>query len=73
MTILSWNCRRLAAPATMYELRELNKSPQPAIIFLMETRAPKGRICTLRRTLRFQSSFCVEPRGLSGGSVSAFG
>lgn len=51
----------------MNELRELNKSYQPAIIFLMETRAPKGRISNLRYKLRFQTSFCVEPRGLSGG------
>lgn len=33
----------------------------------METRAPKGRICKLRRSLKFQSFFCVDPRGLSGG------
>lgn len=67
MTILSWNCRGVAAAATINELRELCKSNQPAILFLMETRAPPGRIDKLRRSLKFHSSFCVNPRGLSGG------
>lgn len=52
--------------ATRNELRELKKVYHPAIIFLMETRAPKGRICKLRCALKLQSSFCVDPVGLSG-------
>lgn len=66
MTILSWNCRGVVVSATRNELRELKKVYHPAIIFLMETRAPKGRICKLRRALKLQSSFCVDPVGLSG-------
>lgn len=57
----------LAATATMNELRELCKLYQPALIFLMETRAPRKRISKLQRTLRFHSSYCVESQGLSGG------
>lgn len=67
MSVLSWNCRGLAATATMSELRELCKFHQPAIIFLMETRAPKERIENLRRRLKFKFCFSVEPRGLAGG------
>lgn len=33
----------------------------------METRAPKGRVDSVRRRLTFQYMFCVEARGLSGG------
>lgn len=51
----------------MNELRELCKIYQPALIFLMETKAPRERISKLQRSLRFHSSFCVESRGLSGG------
>lgn len=67
MTFLSWNCRGMAAAATMNELKELCRAYQPVVVFLMETRAPRGRVERLCRTLKFTSSFCVEPRGLSGG------
>lgn len=33
----------------------------------METRAPKDRCEKMRRQLKFQNSFTVDPRGLSGG------
>lgn len=36
----------------------------------METRAPKERVEKLRRSLKFQLAFCVEPRGLAGGALS---
>lgn len=67
MTILSWNCRGVAATATMNELRELCKHHQPVVLFLMETKAPKERIRKIQQSLKFQASFCVESRGLSGG------
>lgn len=65
MTILSWNCRGLVTAATGSELRELCKHYQPAIVFLMETRAPKERIERLRRSLKFSYCFSVEPIGLA--------
>lgn len=67
MTIISWNCRGLAALATIRELSELCKVHQPDIVFLMETRAPKERVEKMRRRLKFQRCFVVNPRGLSGG------
>lgn len=67
MTILSWNCRGVAAAPTMRELKQLCKLHKSAFIFLMETRAPEERIESLRRRLRFQKMFCVEARGRSGG------
>lgn len=67
MNILSWNCRGLAGLATMNELKELCKFHQPAILFLMETRAPRGRVEKLQRSLKFSSMYYVDPRGLTGG------
>lgn len=67
MTQLSWNCRGVAAASTMRELKQLCKAHMPTIVFLMETRAPEGRIENIRRRLKFQNCFCVEARGKSGG------
>nr|XP_025679206.1 uncharacterized protein LOC112779177 [Arachis hypogaea] len=39
MSIISWNCRGVAAPVTVSELLHLCKQIKPAIVFLMETRA----------------------------------
>lgn len=67
MTTLSWNCRGLAAPPTIQELKGLCKVHRPAILFLMETRAPRGRVENMKRRLKFQHCFTVDPRGLPGG------
>lgn len=52
---------------TSNELREICKLYQPAVVFLMETRTPRGRVERLKRSLRFNEAFTVEPRELSGG------
>lgn len=67
MTTLSWNCRGLAAAATLSELCDICRVHQLTILFLMETRANKDRIERVRRRLKFANSFVVEARGLSGG------
>lgn len=51
----------------MHELKEVCRAYQPVVVFLMETRAPRGRVDRIRRTLKFKFYYCVEPRGLSGG------
>ncbi|XP_025684704.1 uncharacterized protein [Arachis hypogaea] len=67
MSIISWNCRGIAAASTVSELHNLCKKVKPLIVFLMETRANQDRMNRIRRRLNFDKSFCVEPRGLSGG------
>lgn len=67
MTVLSWNCRGLAAAPTFRELKNLCKIYRPAIIFLMETRAPEERVERVRRRLKYKNMFCVEAIGRSGG------
>ncbi|QHN80325.1 Reverse transcriptase [Arachis hypogaea] len=67
MSIISWNCRGIAAAPTISELYNLCKKVKPLIVFLMETRASQERMSRIRRRLNFDKFFCVEPRGLSGG------
>lgn len=67
MTTLSWNCHGLAAAATLSELCDICRVHQPAILFLMETRANKDRVERVRRKLKYANSFVVEARGLSEG------
>ncbi|XP_072076444.1 uncharacterized protein [Arachis hypogaea] len=67
MSIISWNCRGVAAPATVSELHSMCKQLKPAIVFLMETRARESTIKKLKRRLHFEHVFHIEPRGLSGG------
>lgn len=67
MSLISWNCRGLAAAPTIKELRELCRSYQPAVVFIMETKSSKERIEKVKRALQFKESFVVDPRGLSGG------
>lgn len=67
MSIISWNCRGLASPATIRELSELCRIHQPDIMFLMETRAPRERAEKMQRRLKFKRCFVVNPIGLSGG------
>ncbi|RYR68791.1 hypothetical protein Ahy_A03g015257 [Arachis hypogaea] len=43
------------------------KKHKPAIIYLMETRCKEKNVKKYARKLQFRNSFCVEPRGLSGG------
>lgn len=67
MSIISWNCRGMAAPATIRELKELCKAHQPTILVLMETKIPRKKVDRLRRQFQFSNMFTVEPRGLFGG------
>ncbi|RYQ90696.1 hypothetical protein Ahy_B09g096724 [Arachis hypogaea] len=67
MSIISWNCRGLAALATISELQNLCKQIKPAIVFEIETRAKGKTVMKIRKRLHFEESFCIEPRGLSGG------
>ncbi|XP_072058205.1 uncharacterized protein [Arachis hypogaea] len=67
MSVISWNCHGLAAPATVSELHSMCKQIKPAIVFLIETRAREGTIKKLKRRLHFENVFHIEPWRLSGG------
>lgn len=57
----------MAAAAAVQELKDLTFKIQPAILFLMETRAPLERAENMRRNLKFEHMHCIEANGLSGG------
>ncbi|XP_025640911.1 uncharacterized protein [Arachis hypogaea] len=67
MIVVSWNCRGMAAPSAVSELRSICKYLRPSVLFLMETKASNLSCVRLKRTLGFDNMFCVESRGLSGG------
>ncbi|XP_057734711.1 uncharacterized protein LOC130950198 [Arachis stenosperma] len=67
MIVVSWNCRGMAAPSTVSELRSICKYLRPSVLFLMETKASNLSCARTRRNLGFDNMFCVESRGLSGG------
>ncbi|XP_016191761.1 uncharacterized protein LOC107632609 [Arachis ipaensis] len=67
MIVVSWNCRGMAAPSTVSELRSICKYLRPSVLFFMETKASNLSCARTRRNLGFDNIFCVESRGLSGG------
>ncbi|KAH7851099.1 hypothetical protein Vadar_007269 [Vaccinium darrowii] len=52
---------------TSQALGELVRKNRPSIVFLMETKNNKVKVETIRRSLKFDFGFYVEPDGLSGG------
>lgn len=67
MTCIGWSCRGLAAAMTSRELCDLVSSHKLTILFLMETRARKGRAERVKSRFRFQNFFCVEANGTARG------
>lgn len=67
MSCLAWNCRSLGSPRAIHELKNLVKSVEPEILFLMETRLPEERILYLRSVLGFSNGLAADRRGLGGG------
>ncbi|RYR42164.1 hypothetical protein Ahy_A08g038628 [Arachis hypogaea] len=67
MSIISWNCRRVAVPVIVSELHSMCKQLKLTIVFLIETRARESTIKKLKRKLHFENVFHIEPWGLSGG------
>ncbi|KAH7836079.1 hypothetical protein Vadar_032514 [Vaccinium darrowii] len=67
MLILTWNCQGIGRTVTSQALGELVRKNRPSIVFLMETKNNKVKVETIRRSLKFDFGFYVEPDGLSGG------
>ena len=44
MSVLAWNCRGLGSPPTVHLLTDEVKSKNPALVFLVETKASSSRI-----------------------------
>ncbi|KAG2722068.1 hypothetical protein I3760_02G112400 [Carya illinoinensis] len=69
MIVLSWNCRGLENTQTVQDLYLMVKDKCPKVIFLMETYLDVNRLDNIRRKIRFEGCFGVNPIGRSGGLV----
>lgn len=67
MKLLSWNCQGLGTPLTIQALRVLVTQERPSVIFLMETKNQEQKVQRIRRRLRYQNSFVVNPEGSAEG------
>lgn len=67
MKFLSWNCQGLGSPLTIQSLRVLVTQEKPSLVFLMETKNKEQKVLKLRRKLKFQNSYLVNPIGIGGG------
>lgn len=66
MIQLSWNCQRLGNPLTVLYLKDLIRSKNPTVIFLMETKRKNQRLELIQKECGFSNGFSVEPLGLAG-------
>lgn len=67
MICLSWNCRGLGNPRSVYDLCLLTKNKSPQIVFLMKTLLISNKIEIVKRKLGFENCFCVDPAGWGRG------
>ena len=65
--MLAWNCRGLGSSPTIQLLTDEVKSRNPALVFLMETKASPSRIKGLQRKLQLTQGISVLCDGRSGG------
>jgi len=67
VSLLSWNCRRLGNPKTVWDLCRLLKENRPDMVFLMETKLTFARFNSLKTNLGFNCVFMVDSKGRRGG------
>ena len=64
MKAISWNCQ---GALTVKALKELRSKYRPYLVFLMETRNEDEVMERLRKKMRYENRYYVNPEGLSGG------
>jgi len=67
MKVMSWNCQGLGNPLTIQELRALTAQERPNLLFIMETKNKAMMVERIRRKLKFQKLYLVDPTGIAGG------
>lgn len=67
MKTLSWNFRGLGNPRTIQDLCQMVEEKKPDIVFLMETWLKASKFEGLKRRMKCEGCFVVEPVGLKGG------
>ena len=67
MKAISWNCQGIGPALTIKALKELKSKYRPCLVFLMETRNEEEVMERLRKKMRYENRYYVNPEGLSGG------
>ncbi|XP_041000998.1 uncharacterized protein LOC121246780 [Juglans microcarpa x Juglans regia] len=69
MKILSWNCRGLGNPRTVQDLHLMVKERNPGIVFLIETKLMAKKLEGIKRRMKWEGCFVMEPVGRKRGLV----
>lgn len=67
MRLIVWNYQGLGNPRTVLYLKELIRSKNPSVLFLIETKMNSYRLNKIRRQCGFCKGFSVDPIGVAGG------
>ncbi|KAK8990141.1 hypothetical protein V6N11_008656 [Hibiscus sabdariffa] len=67
MAMLAWNVRGLGNKDTVRALKNLCFKYKNAIVFLSETKQKKSYLEKIRRRMKMDNAFYVEPIGIAGG------
>ncbi|KAI3436988.1 Toprim domain-containing protein [Psidium guajava] len=67
MSIMAWNCQGLGTPLTVQALRATMAQEKPNLVFLCETKNQEMVVQRVRKRLKFQHQFIINPTGMSGG------
>ena len=67
MSFLVWNCRGLGNPRAIRALKDLIRSNNPKLVFLIETKMSLYNMSRLKYLLGFTNCFGVDRTDLGGG------
>ncbi|KAK5833748.1 hypothetical protein PVK06_017602 [Gossypium arboreum] len=67
MKLFCWNCRGLANPSIVCELKQLLVVNNPDVIVLSETKMQANNFTQIRNACRITSCLAVSSNGRSGG------
>ncbi|KAK9006380.1 hypothetical protein V6N11_035421 [Hibiscus sabdariffa] len=67
MALMSWNVRGLGNKETVRALKNDAFKFHPSIIFLSETKQKRKYLEKIRRNMKMENSFYVDPLGIAGG------
>ena len=67
MRTISWNCQGIRPALTVKALKELRRKYDPDVVFLMETRNGQEVMERIRKRMRYDGRYYMDPKELSGG------
>lgn len=67
MRAISWNCRGIGNPQSVWALHDMVRSWKPKFVFLMEPKSKIKRMEKIKNRIGFANGLIVSSRGRSGG------